>query len=302
MFLENGRKNETKWVLYAADGKYMTGEFDGKVFKPDTKGKKQLWYGRFYAAQTFEPIQPPRLGTLKLRLLEPVIQIGWANGVTFPGMPFNQQMTVPVSLSLWAGDDGPRLAARPFGLENLHDGVAVGVGRPSSTVVWNWPADSQDGKRSPVLADNLETFDLETEIDPRNAKRITFELRGIKLIYDVAKQTLTCKDVIAPVTMTNPVSASLPNHLRLRVLMDRGSIEVFADGGLGAICSANIPEIRKPYPDGGLVAMSIAAIPEEKNRRVELHVEGDTVELVQLKLHRMKSSWLDDTNSAPQKK
>ena len=57
---ERARVPEKKWVLYAADGKYLTGEFDGKEFKPDSKDKKQLWYGRFYAAQSFDnaPMQP----------------------------------------------------------------------------------------------------------------------------------------------------------------------------------------------------------------------------------------------------
>ena len=47
-----------KWVLYAADGKYLIGDFDGKEFKPDFKEKKQLWYGRFYAAQSFDNRAP----------------------------------------------------------------------------------------------------------------------------------------------------------------------------------------------------------------------------------------------------
>ena len=33
------------------------------------------------------------------------IQIGWGQGVTFPGMPFNQQMTTPVYLLLCKGVD-----------------------------------------------------------------------------------------------------------------------------------------------------------------------------------------------------
>jgi fructan beta-fructosidase len=262
-------------VLYAADGKYLTGDFDGKEFKPDSTVRKQLWYGRFYAAQTFDnaPMQPQPMGSGAFSPRRPWrIQIGWANGITFPGMPFNQQMTVPVALSLYTSNDGPRLAASPFGVHSLHEkkavlefGVVVGTPRRQ------WDADRPDDKRSYVLADDLDAFDLWTEIEPNKATKITFDLRGTKLVYDVAKQTLTCKDVSAPVTMTSPWNKHLPKHLVLRILVDRGSVEVFADNGL--------------------VAMSIAALPEEKNRKVELHVEGDAVNILQMSIHRMQSAW-----------
>ena len=76
------------WVLYAADGEYRLGQFDGQRFAPET-GKLRVWYGNFYASQTFSDAPDGRR-----------IQIGWANGIAFPGEPFNQQMTVPCELTL----------------------------------------------------------------------------------------------------------------------------------------------------------------------------------------------------------
>ncbi len=274
--LDYDPKNGTKWMLYAADGKYLTGDFDGKEFKPDSKEKKQLWYGRFYAAQSFDhaPMQPQQFGSGPFPPRRSWrIQIGWANGVTFPGMPFNQQMTVPVALSLWTPNAVPTLVASPYGLESLYEKKpALEIGMGGGKQGLRWLPDNKDESRSLVLAVALDGFDLFAEIDPRTANKIAFDLRGTKLVYDVAKETLSCKDVSAPVKMTSPMNARLPKHLVLRVLVDRGSVEVFADGGF--------------------VAMSMAAIPDEKNRKVELHVEGDSIDILQMSIHRMQSSWM----------
>ena len=49
------------------------------------------------------------------------IQIGWGNGIAFPGMPFNQQMSIPCELTLHSTDDGIRMFARPVAeIDSLH--------------------------------------------------------------------------------------------------------------------------------------------------------------------------------------
>jgi len=74
----------------------VLGNFDGRAFHITSgKDKRQLWFGNFYAAQSFSNTPDHRR-----------IQIGWANGITFPGMPFNQQMTLPVELTLRTAEDG----------------------------------------------------------------------------------------------------------------------------------------------------------------------------------------------------
>src|SRR5206468_1999590 len=65
-------------------------------------GKRRTWSGHFYAAQTFSDEPKGRR-----------VQVGWAQGIAFPGMPFNQQMTVPCELTLRATEDGVRMFARP---------------------------------------------------------------------------------------------------------------------------------------------------------------------------------------------
>ena len=107
------------WVLYAADGEYRLGTFDGRRFVPET-GKLRLWHGNFYASQTFSDTPDGRR-----------IVIGWGNGIAFPGEPFNQQMTLPCELTLRPTTEGVRLFALPAaelaslrGKEHVFDGMS----------------------------------------------------------------------------------------------------------------------------------------------------------------------------------
>ena len=97
-----GQPGQSRWVLYGGDGAYLLGQFDGKRFTPDSTRKERVWYGNFYAAQTFSDTPDGRR-----------IQIGWGNGIAFPAMPFNQQMTIPCELTLRSTDEGVRMFAQP---------------------------------------------------------------------------------------------------------------------------------------------------------------------------------------------
>ena len=41
----DGDETNTRWVIYSGDAKYAVGEFDGKTFTPEHKGKHRLHYG-----------------------------------------------------------------------------------------------------------------------------------------------------------------------------------------------------------------------------------------------------------------
>ncbi|HSQ56447.1 MAG TPA: GH32 C-terminal domain-containing protein, partial [Gemmata sp.] len=216
---------------------------------PDFKEKKQLWYGNFYAAQTFD--NTPR----GEQAPDSRVQIGWAQGVTFPGMPFNQQMTVPVHLRL-SSTDGGRLVAMPsLRLGSLHEGDPVFQVNDVEPLKVS---------KEVALGDELDAFDLRLDLTVDKPVVFSLDLRGTKLTYDGKKGTLTCKGVTAPVKPHE-------GKLDVRVLVDRGSVEVFA--GLGQ------------------TAMSVAAIPDEKRPKVILTpTEGEfTIRIA--RLYRMKSAW-----------
>ena len=129
-------------------------------------------------------------------------------------------------------------------------------------------ADAGRNTSRTTLGDRLDAFDLEISVKPGKTKELTFDLRGTKLVYDVTKETLTCKNVTAPAKLRT-------GELRLRVLVDRGSIEVFVCGDIYL----------------GATVMSVAAIPDEKNHKAELIAPGSDVTVDRLDLYRLKSAW-----------
>src|SRR5262249_36503255 len=136
----------SKWVMYAADGQYVLGDFDGRKFTVES-GKHQLWHGNFYAAQTYNDAPDGRR-----------IQIGWNNAASFPGMPFNQQMTVPVELTLRPTPDGVRLFAEPVkeldtlaGKKHDRSGAAMSAGH---NVLQDIPGGQCDIRTELELGDN----------------------------------------------------------------------------------------------------------------------------------------------------
>src|SRR5262249_51837096 len=151
-----GPVKSTKWVLSAADGQYLLGQFDGREFRKES-GKHQLWHGNFYAAQTFSDTPSRR------------IQIGWGHGITFPRMPVNQQMTIPVELPLNTTGDGPRMFARPVEeLTSLHGRkhelheVSVAGTKPLADV-------------------KGDLFHIVADIEPNKARFVGFSIRGVPI-------------------------------------------------------------------------------------------------------------------------
>jgi fructan beta-fructosidase len=238
-----GMRSVSRWVLYGADGKYVLGNFDGKAFTV-ASGKHQLWYSNFYAAQTFSDAPDGRR-----------IQIGWGNGITFPGMPFNQQMTIPVQLTLRSSAEGLRLFAEPVKeVETLR-------GRKHA-----WA--DQPIRRGENLLRGVsgDLFDIVAEVDPGDAEAVGLTVRGVPIIFDVKKGEMVCKNVRAPLKTDSGL-------VRLRALVDRGSIELFVNGGQAAL--------------------SLGVIPPDDNRTLEIFSRGGAARARSLEVYQMKSAWTE---------
>lgn len=228
----DGDQKQMLWVLYAADGKYVLGQFDGKTFRPQTP-KFELWRGDFYAAQTFSDLPGGRR-----------VQIGWGRGIAFPGQPFNQQMTVACELSLRSTGDGPRMFALPVAELSALRKPALEL--RDATI-------AAGGNLLEELRGELWDVEAEFELDAGAAVRL--ELLGGQVVYDAAKGELRCQDVVAPLALDDGL-------LKLRILVDKGSLEVFAGGGRVAISkgftpAASTPPLRMTADGGKVVARKL---------------------------------------------
>jgi sucrose-6-phosphate hydrolase SacC (GH32 family) len=213
-------KDNMKWVWTAANGRYLVGEFDGNRFTPESRDALQVHFGNnYYAVQTYSDVPDGRR-----------IQVGWMRGGRYPRMPFNQQMAFPQELRLQRTGGGLRLFAAPVReIELLH-----GKRHDWSDLT------VAPGADNPLKDLRGELFDIEAEIEPGTARIVGLEIRGERVAYSTADRRLTALGS-APLEVKDGV-------LRLRVLVDRTSLETFAQGGRVALAGCFLP----PAHDKGL--------------------------------------------------
>ncbi|NLZ05042.1 MAG: 2,6-beta-D-fructofuranosidase [Phycisphaerae bacterium] len=199
----DGKADDRRCVLYAADGDYRIGAFDGRTFTPESDKIKFSHGNCFYASQTYSNI-PPEDGRR--------IQVAWGR-VETPGMPFNQMMLFPVELTLRTTEEGPRLFAAPVReierLQEPHRG---------------WESQKLTPRKDLLSGVKGELFRVRARFEPGQAQRVTLDIRGVRIVLDPQKNQLSCLDKTAPLS---PVDGKIA----LDVLVDRTSIEIFANDG-----------------------------------------------------------------------
>jgi fructan beta-fructosidase len=236
----DGDHNNKKWVLYDASFEYEIGDFDGESFTSD----KKILYGdlgqHFYAGQSFNNSPDER-----------TVMMAWMRGSNFQQvhMPFNQQMTFPTTMELKTTPQGLRLVRWPIKeIESLYD----------QSHSYEQLKLSSAAKHLSEL--HMETFDLSISFE---AKALLFDLRGLKISYDPELKVFKTPFGQLP-------APSINGAVSLRVLMDRASVEMFANGGLSVSTSFLLFQ-----PD---------------NRSLQL-TGDDGITIRSLRIHSLKSSW-----------
>jgi len=239
----DGNEDNKKWVLYGADGAYFVGAFNGNEFIPEGERVKYNYGDAFYASQTFSDV-PEDDGRR--------IQIGWAR-ISTPGMPFNQMMNFPVVLTLRTTDDGIRMCANPVDeIEKLHEKTHSfndKVLKPGQNLL------------STIKGD---LFDIRAEFEVKDAPEIGFDIRGMQVVYNAEKKTISCKGETSPCRPKDGI-------IKLQILVDRTSIEIFVNDG--------------EY------FMPMGSIPDDSNKSIGVYAKGGEARIKSLDVNELKSAW-----------
>lgn len=248
------RPDEVKWVLFDGDGSYYLGGFDGENFIPETPKMKSDHGKNYYATQTWSNI-PEEDGR--------TIQIAWMRGGKFPDMPFNGQMTFPSELSITKYVTGYKLIRKPIEeIEELHDKH------------YDW----DDKVLIPGLNDNLlkkvegDCIHIIGDFDLKTSDNFGFMLRnsrkkpGTEILYNVKRGTLSVLGCTVPLM-------PIDNKIKLEILVDRTSVEIYANDGQTVI--------------------SNCFTPDEGSEDIVLFTNGGELGVVKLDIYEMESIWRD---------
>ena len=203
------RSSERKWVFWGANSTYLVGSFDGRTFRPEQAPRKLQPDGNGYAAQTWSDV-PPEDGRR--------LQIAWLRQ-RMPGMPFGQCMTIPHSLELQRRGGGWALCAAPVReLERLR--------------AERWEiAEAELTPGRPLTAEvSGELLDVEAELELGAADCVGVVVRGVAVFYDRRLEALCCGGYTVPL-------AAPDGPFKWRILADRASLELYADGGAVTIAA-----------------------------------------------------------------
>jgi len=214
----DGDPGNKKWVMYGASGTYMIGNFNGKKFTMESgkhsycTGKSRpnapsgfIHKGILYAAQTFNDSPDGRR-----------IQLAWG-AVWTPGMPFNQMITFPTELSLRTTNEGIRMFSEPIKeINTLHK-------REHKLTDIKMTGTNKKDLLPNIEGELGELLHIKAEFEIGATKSygvFGLVINGYKIEYDLRHNRL------------NDAFLNLEDgKIYLEILVDRNSVEVFANHG-----------------------------------------------------------------------
>ena len=272
----DGDAKNLKWVIADAGTAYEVGDFDGKKWTgfgdKDKSGKRlKFEYGdSYYASQRFNQAPDNRM-----------VHIGWLRTgsiFTDAGMPFTQELSVPAEITLRTTPDGIRMFRNPVKeIATLY------------TKTSKFDSLTVNTANAKLAALKPELIDMTVAFVP--AGNLTLDVRGLKVDYDAAKKEFSVVNM-ARVEAEKAAFLKLPadkkkggykenprravpapemdRKVKLRVLVDRASLELFVNDGQAAA--------------------SFVMVPDPKNREIYITGEGST-KISSLEVNELKSSW-----------
>ena len=257
----DGNEENKKWVLIDGNGSYYLGEFDGTRFI--TEGKKQAlgdetflrkngdqtyYYTKdFYATQTWKQTYEGDGPFYQLASM-------WLGEPPTHNRTWSQQMTFPVELTLKTINNEVRLCRNPIdGIKMLRYDAKL------------WKELAVKPNENPLEEIDGDVFEIISNIDVGKSKEIVFDIRGTKVVYNTTEKQLLFMEQKAQVV-------SRKNKISLRIIIDRNSVEIFANQG-------EVTFTRLFYPD-------------PSNMNLSLTAAGGDFRVDAMEVYRLESIWL----------
>lgn len=257
----NGDKKNMKYLIFDARGECVIGDFDGEKFTPTGGGRRPKFIlGDAYAGQIFGNAPNGR-----------VVNVSWLrteqkNSVE-AGMPFSQMMSLPADLKLVEEDGEYFIHPSPVPeIEKLY----VEKNRIKDKKI---DGALNLGKLPPVLM-------IEAEFDISNADRARIDFGPAGVIFK--KKENAYEITLAPVEKRPAktrnlrwgggyfkMKGSATDKLRVKIFVDRGSIELFHDDDKMMVCK------RIPFGD----------------ELIDVSVSGDGLVVKELMLREIKPAF-----------
>ncbi|WP_347553177.1 GH32 C-terminal domain-containing protein (plasmid) [Pseudalkalibacillus hwajinpoensis] len=292
--LEVEDTGEKKWVLMlstganpnteGSDAEYFIGELtpDGQFINDNPPGEVlKTDYGKeFYASMSFANMPDNRRVAMAW-------MTNWDYPFSFPTEGWNGQLTIPRELRLTSTDQGVRLAQSP--IEELQT-IRRTVFETNNELV------------SPTNAQNLlskvneASYQIEAEIEIPAGSDVTefgFQVREgseekTVIGYNKSEEQIFVDrsesgrtDFSNKFTTTHATELQPQNQrIKLNILVDNGSIEVFANNGE--------------------TVFSDLIFPDSTSRGVSFYTEGGNVQIISLKVHSLEDIWDRDIDDGAQ--
>lgn len=264
----DGDPGDTRWVLVVSinpggpaggsAAQYFVGDFDGWEFTPHGPPEQTLWAdggADFYAVQSWSDV-PEEDG----RRVWTAWMSNWDYAEDVPTDPWRGAMTVPREVGLTATGDGIRLTQLPVAeLEAARTGHQ------------HWEGELAGGEEIPSFTGT--SLDVELEADPGTASVVGLEVLAGENCRTRVGVDLDAGELFVDRTEHGTVEVTpgfRARHtmvletgggpVRLRVVLDRSTVEVFGGRGQAVITDLVLPDAGadrlRPYAEGGTAQVS----------------------------------------------
>lgn len=261
----DGNMANQKWVLMSADGKYVIGNFDAndefisdwataapkyqrmEHGNPRFSNRNDSNVGTWYGSLTFNQHQNNK-----------VIQMGWQPGNWGATWTGNASFPVELALKTFPGE-GIRITRNPISnISSLRTGTQT------------WPAQTLTATQNIFSGLSDDAYEIEAEF---NMSGTTADEFGFRLGTNPSGTTETNRVVYRrqDSTLQGKSMSPINNVIKIRLLVDRGQLEIFGNDGKMVI-SDN-------------VNFSMA------NQGVRFYVSNGQVNIISLKFHRLNKTW-----------